>query len=58
MSPRRLSRSTAPPMPTSPASHSTVVQIGGDPAPCMPPVISRIRSLYAPGWGGLQKLLV
>ena len=30
----------------------------GDPAPWMPSVISRIRSLYAPGWGGLQRLPV
>jgi transposase len=28
-----------------------------DPAPFVPSFISRVRSPYAPAWGGLQKLL-
>ena len=28
-----------------------------DPAPNVPSFISRVRSPYAPGWGGLQRLL-
>ena len=31
--------------------------VGFDPAPDVPSLISRVRSLYAPAWGGLQRLL-
>ncbi len=40
--------------------HADLVTLGydgSDPAPTMPSFISRIRSPYAPGWGGLQRLL-
>jgi hypothetical protein len=39
------------------AFRAAAQDMGADPAPFVPSFISRVRSPYAPAWGGLQKLL-